>query len=350
MDRDSLFGPPPVAADRDWDEYCSAGSSSMQAEYRTIGEHLRSLESRRASLGEPAYHAGRESMFQRRSALDEKWQKLKEECAAQRLDIGGVDGDQPPGRMPPRNAEEAAADARDRAVSRLAAERVEAAVADREAWARDKPLETSLPSEVLTAIISAGGSAAVSLARGAAGRAAASTTGSVLDDLAGAGGSSADDVITGAVDDVIDGTADDVIAAAADDAIAGAADDVANAVPGAWNNYGGQVADDCVRSSTALLDELTTNLPPGSALPAPTDATVGLPWGSIAPPQHAVLRYADGTTIDRTIIHNLESAAHAAGQPLPHAVEAYRGVDTFSPEAHRQLMDYYVALWNARWL
>jgi hypothetical protein len=291
MNRDAV---PEPAEERNWDPYCSAGSAAMQRENRAVGESIRSLDLRRGTMSDQAYHEAREPLLQRRSQLDQEWQRLKDECATHRLDIGRIEGDQPPATMPPRTPEEAAADERDRAVSRLAAERVEAAVADREAWERDKPLEVSIPSEILIGTVSAGISAGISLASGAAGRVAAGGT-------------------------------------------------------GAWTSeLGGQVADDCVACSQAALRTLAETLPPGAPQPATVDATVGLPWGPLAPPQHVVLRYPDGTTIDRTILHNLESAAHAAGVPFPQELEAYRAADTFSPELHRQLMDYYMSFWNAR--
>jgi hypothetical protein len=289
----------------------------MQADNRRIGEKLQDLEGKRATLGEAAYNKKRDELLNKREALDEKWAKLKAECAEHRYDVGNIEGSEPPKPLPPRNDEEAASDERDRAVSRLAAERVEAAEEDRKRAAADKPLETSWPSEALTAVVTAGlGLAARAVAGGI--RAGA---GALADDLARAAGSTIDDAASAGAANI----ADDLVAAS---------DDFLPPSRLPQPRFGGQSTEDCVENSAryAAREGLPPNVMSEAGRPGMFNAAAADRY------THVAVRNFDNTITDTTILNNIRRYNNGA---LPEELAGYTPYDTFDEATHRWLMSYY---------
>lgn len=337
-----------------WYDYCEAGAAELRKQHRALGKALQELDRRRGTIDEALYHGARDALISQADLIQARWNALAAECGGQRVDIDGIGGSEPPGRMPPRNDTEAAADEAARAKAEQELRRLEELFRLNRV---DPPIESDplgnflidLLGGVVIAPIRAAGSAIASTFADDAVRAVAG----VSDDAARGALSVADDA-TGAIS-----VADDATGAVsvADDA-ASAADELAGGgsgggppgggTPGGGGGAGGpggggppstagsrnivggqQYTVDCVGCSELYAG--------ANGLPVSTLAPPGSP-GIFSPlPMHYAVRNVDGTITDASILWNIRT--HSGGVHLDPAVRAFEQFDTFTPDTYAWLIE-----------
>ena len=89
--------------DSPWEGHCCEAAKELRDRYRAIGKALAT------GRIEPDSKL-RDKLLSEYEDLQKRWNDLKDACAEGRYDINGIDGQEPPSKMPPRNPREEAED------------------------------------------------------------------------------------------------------------------------------------------------------------------------------------------------------------------------------------------------